>query len=91
MYLLLLGEDPLAEADRLLVLVHLVVFFVHPLVVGVGVQHPLSVNLQGEREEREAEPSSSPTSGVTGLTSIHTAAAPWRMLGLYLSKLSEMS
>lgn len=35
--LLLLGEDPLSEADGLLVLVYLVVFLVHPLVEGVCV------------------------------------------------------
>lgn len=44
-YLLLLGEDPLTDVERLLVLVHLVVFLVHPLVEGVCVQDPLSMNL----------------------------------------------
>lgn len=36
-YLLLFGEDSLAEVDRLLVLVHLVVFLVHPLIERIGV------------------------------------------------------
>ena len=44
-YFFLPGEDPLAEADRLLVLVHLIVLLVHPLVVGICVQHPLGVDL----------------------------------------------
>lgn len=45
-YLLLFGEDSVADADRLLVLVHLVVFLVHPLVKRVCVQNPLGVDLQ---------------------------------------------
>lgn len=36
-YLLLLGEDSLAEADWLLVLVHLVVFLIHPLIERISV------------------------------------------------------
>lgn len=36
-YLLLFGEDPQTEADRLLIVIHLVVFLVHPLVEGIGV------------------------------------------------------
>lgn len=36
-YLLLFGEDPLAEVDWLLVLVHLVVFFIHPLIESICV------------------------------------------------------
>lgn len=48
-YLLLLWEDPLAEAHSLLVLVHLIVFLIHPLVEGVGVQDPLGMHL-GEEE-----------------------------------------
>lgn len=36
-YLLLLGEDSQAEADGLLVVVHLIVFLVHPLIKGIGV------------------------------------------------------
>lgn len=45
-YLLFFGEDSVADADRLLVLVHLVVFLVHPLVECVCVQNPLAVDLQ---------------------------------------------
>lgn len=36
-YLLLFGEDSLAEVDGLLVLVHLVVFLIHPLIERIGV------------------------------------------------------
>lgn len=36
-YLLLLGEDSQAEADRFLIVVHLIVFLIHPLIKGIGV------------------------------------------------------
>lgn len=36
-YLLLLGEDSQAEVDGLLVVVHLIVFLIHPLIKGIGV------------------------------------------------------
>lgn len=36
-YLLLFGKDPQTEADRLLIVIHLIVFLIHPLVEGIGV------------------------------------------------------
>lgn len=50
-YLLLLGEDSLAEADWLLVLIHLVVFLIHPLIERISVQNPLCMDLRGKQRE----------------------------------------
>lgn len=39
-------KDPLAETHRLLVLVHFVIFLIHPLVESIGVDDPFSMHLR---------------------------------------------
>lgn len=39
-------EDPLAQRQGLLVLIHFIIFLVHPLVKGICVHDPLSMHLR---------------------------------------------
>lgn len=52
-YLLFFRENPLAEVDQLLVLVHFIILFIHPLIEGIGVQDPLGVDLKKRGRKME--------------------------------------